>query len=325
MQYFYYGGGPKSPPIAYPHTRSRATSSARRLSVDASHYRTISATAGSLATAAALAAHSDTHPEHRRPRKLGRDPSIDAYSVVPHSSEEPQDVGDAVLSALSESFLSEGGQRKRVSWSQERHEHPNGVSSIRRMSPVVATTSRHASTSTAALLARGRPLQREADDLPREQVAESERRNASKASRRSLGMVMLGIGVLFGVGRYTTSARPVVGRGVTTGMVLSNQNPSPVTGLPGVENRLNHLTDSPPFSVDVALPVLPNDALFSQQRQPDQDASFDRIVGRIFAWLCTTLYLTSRLPQIWKNVSGICISESFAVTLIVSLVRQEVC
>ncbi|KAJ7905622.1 PQ loop repeat-domain-containing protein [Mycena olivaceomarginata] len=23
--------------------------------------------------------------------------------------------------------------------------------------------------------------------------------------------------------------------------------------------------------------------------------------GRIFAWLCTTLYLTSRLPQIWKN------------------------
>jgi len=27
----------------------------------------------------------------------------------------------------------------------------------------------------------------------------------------------------------------------------------------------------------------------------------ERVIGRIFAWLCTTLYLTSRLPQIWKN------------------------
>ncbi|KAF8343879.1 PQ loop repeat-domain-containing protein, partial [Cantharellus anzutake] len=25
------------------------------------------------------------------------------------------------------------------------------------------------------------------------------------------------------------------------------------------------------------------------------------VIGRIFAWTCTTLYLTSRLPQIWKN------------------------
>ena len=31
--------------------------------------------------------------------------------------------------------------------------------------------------------------------------------------------------------------------------------------------------------------------------------SFQRIVGRLSAWACTTLYLSSRLPQIWKNVS----------------------
>lgn len=36
---------------------------------------------------------------------------------------------------------------------------------------------------------------------------------------------------------------------------------------------------------------------------PDQPFSFQRIIGRISAWACTTLYLTSRLPQIWKNVS----------------------
>jgi hypothetical protein len=31
-----------------------------------------------------------------------------------------------------------------------------------------------------------------------------------------------------------------------------------------------------------------------------------RVIGRISAWTCTTLYLTSRLPQIWKNVSLPC-------------------
>jgi hypothetical protein len=30
---------------------------------------------------------------------------------------------------------------------------------------------------------------------------------------------------------------------------------------------------------------------------------WERIIGRMSAWLCTTLYLTSRLPQIWRNVS----------------------
>jgi hypothetical protein len=29
-----------------------------------------------------------------------------------------------------------------------------------------------------------------------------------------------------------------------------------------------------------------------------------RVIGRVSAWTCTTLYLTSRLPQIWKNVSA---------------------
>lgn len=30
---------------------------------------------------------------------------------------------------------------------------------------------------------------------------------------------------------------------------------------------------------------------------------YERFIGRASAWLCTTLYLTSRLPQIWTNVS----------------------
>lgn len=37
-------------------------------------------------------------------------------------------------------------------------------------------------------------------------------------------------------------------------------------------------------------------------RLPSEPPDIQRIIGRISAWACTTLYLTSRLPQIWKNV-----------------------
>ncbi len=30
--------------------------------------------------------------------------------------------------------------------------------------------------------------------------------------------------------------------------------------------------------------------------------SYQHAIGRISAWTCTTLYLTSRRPQIWKDV-----------------------
>jgi hypothetical protein len=137
-------------------------------------------------------------------------------------------------------------------------------------------------------------------------------------------MVLLGMGMLFGVGRYTGSTQP---REVKTGAVLvpiSNLDPSLTTGLSILGNPPNRLTGSPPSSVNVELPSLPSNTWFSQQRQPDEDASDERIVGRIFAWLCTTLYLTSRLPQIWKNVSRIYAGNSFSITLTISLVRQEV-
>ncbi|KAF8136786.1 PQ loop repeat-domain-containing protein [Boletus edulis] len=302
-QYFYYSGSPETP-ITYPHTRSRATSSARRLSIDASHYRTLSATAGNIATAAALAAHS----EHRYPKKLG-DFLVDEHITTQYPYEEPQgEVSDAVPSALSESFYSESGRRKRVSWSRERQDPPPGGSLRRHMSPVVPATLRHTpAAAAAALVARGRPLRREEDedeeDVSEEQMVEAERRNTSRASRRSAGMVLLGMGVLFGIGRYTGDTQPLIGRRAKTGAVLvstSNLN-IPLSGLPVAENPSKHLTDTTPFSFDVELPSLPNDSGFNQSRQPDEDTNYERIVGRIFAWTCTTLYLTSRLPQIWKN------------------------
>jgi len=47
----------------------------------------------------------------------------------------------------------------------------------------------------------------------------------------------------------------------------------------------------------VTIPVIA-----SNPDEPEEEApSMERVIGRIFAWVCTTLYLTSRLPQIWKN------------------------
>jgi hypothetical protein len=35
---------------------------------------------------------------------------------------------------------------------------------------------------------------------------------------------------------------------------------------------------------------------------PLPPVNMERLIGRLAAWTCTALYLTSRLPQIWKNV-----------------------
>ncbi len=41
-----------------------------------------------------------------------------------------------------------------------------------------------------------------------------------------------------------------------------------------------------------------------KRRQERRHQEIQHLIGRISAWICTTLYLTSRLPQIWKNVSS---------------------
>lgn len=65
------------------------------------------------------------------------------------------------------------------------------------------------------------------------------------------------------------------------------------------------------------------------QDEPPEPPSFQRLVGRTSAWACTTLYLTSRLPQIWKNVSLHHLTPSWPGTgpkpLADSPVHAEIC
>ncbi|KAG1756668.1 PQ loop repeat-domain-containing protein [Suillus paluster] len=294
-QYFYYGGGPAIPSEVYGRTRSRTLSTARRLSIDASHYRTLSAVAGNVAAAAALVAFPEAHPEHRVSRKHPVDQPL--HDTTPQVSEEAQDeVDDAVLSALSESFHS---GRKRVSWSQERRDHLSAVpKSLQITSP----------QREFAAFARGRPEQRAADaDEVEVEVgqagsrAASGHRTSSRASRRAASMVLLGFGALFSVGALTDArSRSLAERNDSIGRVLADEVviPHSVTAS-SVQDAAYYESSSDAEVVTVELPsTLDQDELRSQS---EDLPSAERIIGRIFAWLCTSLYLTSRLPQIWKN------------------------
>lgn len=293
-QYFYYyhGRGPETLSEAYVRTRSRTISTARRLSLDASHYRTLSTVAGNVAAAAALAAFPEQHPEHRVSRKhLADQPLVD---TAPQIVEEAQDeVDDAVLSALSESLHS---GRKRVSWSQERHDHSVVPKSLQITAP----------QREFAAFSRGRPEQRVADaeEVEVEQPdsrATSGHRTSSRASRRGASMVLLGFGMLFSVGALTsTHSRSLAGRSDSIGRVLVDEVniPHPMTAS-SVQDTAYHASLSDAGVVTVELPLtLSQNELRSQS---EDSPSTERIIGRIFAWLCTSLYLTSRLPQIWKN------------------------
>ncbi|KAG6917950.1 hypothetical protein DXG01_017134 [Tephrocybe rancida] len=111
---------------------------------------------------------------------------------------------------------------------------------------------------------RGRPLERGEDGVEPELASPGRR----QSHRRSAGtMVFLGAWALFGIGTFA-NRRHVAG----TGTVLAAR------GYEGQARPLYEALMMDPLS--------------------------EQVIGRIFAWSCTTLYLTSRLPQIWKNVSA---------------------
>ena len=302
-QFFYYGGDPKVPPGVLVRPRSRTTSVGRPRSLDASHYRTLSAAAEGVAAAAALAAHPDINIDHKQPhRHVREEQPLDAHIISGLVAETHDGVDDAVLSALSGSFHSEDGHGKRVSWSQERQLHRSGPPT----SPVLHST--HPSLQitspplNSTVLARGRPVQRNAE-LEHDEEDQSARRAGSRASRRSAGMVFFGIWALFGIGGLSSSHyRATVSKGASLGTVLTPRTDSIMMSrlLAATYHSSSDASSSRSF-VNLEFPAIQNDV--ESPGHVQESPSIERIIGRIFAWLCATLYLTSRLPQIWKNVS----------------------
>lgn len=230
----------------------------------APRYRTLSAVAANVAAAAALVAQQEerTHPSLRHSHFTNAETS---GSHLSGTDEEPDD--DA-LAALADSFHSEGGRtlgRKRVSWSLERGGR-RGTSLIiprkGQLDPV---------DSPVDLLDRGRAVERVGESPLSPSAPSTMRRSTSHRSN----MMFLAAFALFSFG--AVSQRSIIG----SGRVLFGRDVAVVV--------------SESAALDGSANILASEFVNAT------DAAGERILGRIFAWLCTTLYLTSRLPQIWKN------------------------
>ncbi|OCH92230.1 PQ-loop-domain-containing protein [Obba rivulosa] len=308
-QYFYYRTSSKLTPSPYLQTRSRAGSLVpRRLSSERTHYRTLSTVAANLAAEAALAAHQEEHAR-RRPRALSS--SADFYD------DDDDVVDEDALARLAESFQSDGGRsarRKTVSWGADGAPLPLGTDPVRQRSGSLGAPSTRQSTvspparmhasfhmtqaapteEAEALAARGRSLSRaraEAEGEGRSQ------RQSSRASRKSAAMVFMGAWALVGLGTLAGARRGAASGSVRVGRVLARAVPDFAPAAPVV---FAEAPPSYPDSVDIFVdpPLIFDSSTFREQ--PEEEPSLEHAIGRISAWTCTTLYLTSRLPQIWK-------------------------
>ena len=282
------------------------------MSEDRGHYRSLSVAAANVAATAAIVA---THQEVQSPRALHRIPgrSVDEISESirsPVEIAEDEEYDEEALARLAESIQSEGGRsRKHVSWntvSQERRSGSLGPTSQRMLSSrpsLQMTDSREGEPDV-----RGRPQQRGTiieDDGRRSgdhATHTLSRTSRSRAGRRSASLVFLGFWALFGVGTFVGNRRSLPSTSSTSiGRVLASVDDQPPQALdPSEVIKSNHGPEGVSW---VEILADTSDTGNGKPLPPRENPPIERIVGRMSAWTCTILYLTSRLPQIWKNVS----------------------
>ncbi|KLO10726.1 hypothetical protein SCHPADRAFT_921956 [Schizopora paradoxa] len=301
-QYFYYRSKTKAEHGVAP----RRASQIRRHTTEHEHYRQLSAAAANVAAAAAMAASEE---DVYSPQRVHSWRSVDDAELTKSEAAEAEDeVDEAALIALADSFHSESG-RKHVSWSQERlvsggsQLGRGGSRSRTRQGPALTMspfpTRRdilHSPDQEQLFIdpevsgGRGRPLQRQVIDSPIDalgldlesqetiHIRPTRERKESRASRKSAALVFLGVWALFGIGSV---ARSRLGGREVGGYVMEHDTPLSLS----IPSNANYIDGPNRMST----------LLFGEE------PSTERILGRLSAWMCTTLYLTSRLPQIWKN------------------------
>ncbi len=205
-------------------------------------------------------------------------------------------------SKLTDSFYSEDGHATRRS--PERYRGRGG--SLGRHS-LIAThgTSSTLYLNTAEPNSRGdlTLVEGEQTDVMTEVPSgpSTGRRRNSRAGRGGAGLVFLGVWALFSLGGHSTGGE----------YLRLNPNPPKSVGRVLGASTTNVTSTSPinHHHRDTQLQQHESEinVIFPDERESTQfhltTTSDAEILGRIFAWLCTTLYLTCRLPQIWKNVS----------------------
>jgi solute carrier family 66 (lysosomal lysine-arginine transporter), member 1 len=298
----------------FSHPRSRAGSLVYHPRERApSRYRTLSAAAANVASAAAVLATQRNEPStspRLSPRWSRR--SLDGLLDTDRhrsSRHDDDDVDEDAFAMLGDSFHSEwSGRHKHFFQTKESQTLASNSRSRSRQampsSSIPAALQITSTTDDVDPSTRGRTLQRanrpSLDSRGEHTWLSSEegsQRRSSRASRRGASMVFMGVCALFGLGtlgvrEYSAES----GVAILPGKVLSSSSlalssssfPSPTHESPPLAT-LDVVFDTPHFE-DM------ND------RPPAAGPPMERVIGRISAWMCTTLYLTSRLPQIWKNV-----------------------
>jgi hypothetical protein len=314
-QYFYYRKTATPTVSAFSQPRSRAGSLAYRTSRERapSRYRTLSAAAANVATAAAALASQRNEPPtlgyaHTRWSRRSLDGLLDSDSSR-LAREGGDDMDEDLLATLTDSFHSERTSRQgHVSWTKDtratsshsRTGSRQGIASAH----IPASLQITSTSDDSDALGRGRTLQR-SNPTSHDQELDwhqgedgSQPRRSSRASRRGATMIFMGAWALFGVGtlgvhRHNAEIRAPL----QPGRVLSPSNLAPPSLL---SPPFTH--ETPPLSTANVVFDAPHPEHTSQSEQPAHRPSLERVIGRISAWSCATLYLTSRLPQIWKNV-----------------------
>jgi hypothetical protein len=300
-QYVYYGYIKKSPLPEQPPSH-KFPGAPRRHSVSrgASHYRTLSSLAANIAASAALAANQDelSDPRFVHPRSGKRSTSL-LHERAPTRAWEVEDEGNEdEWSPMMQSFHSEGGRESR----RYAVSGIEGQPGRRRRGSVGLTSNRENVPHSPEFFAgpseseRGRSLLKEDTEV---QGLEG-RKTVSRASRKSAAMVFLAVWAIFTVGSQTDLERP----STAVGKVLSARMDIPAVPMPLPQlyppHRDTTTVDIPSHHTPQARPKWYETA--SEEAAGYEALPSARVIGRIFAWICATMYLTSRLPQIWKNV-----------------------
>jgi hypothetical protein len=316
-QYFYYRKTATPTVSAFTQPRSRAGSLVYHPSREraSSHYRTLSTAAANVASAAAVLASQRNEPptqaySHTRWSRRSLDGLLD-NDPRRLSQQGDDEVDEDALAMLGDSIHSERSglpshglqsreSRPRISHSRSGSRQGVPSSSI---PPLLQITS---TVEDFDPLARGRSLRRaNLPSLDRQGEHDwtlneegSQRRRSSGANKRGASMVFMSTWALFGIGtlglrRYGAESGVVV----QPGRVLSSSS----SALPSLPFPSPPHESSPLAAVSLVFDTTQYESV-SKGRPRTAGPSWEHVIGRISAWACTTLYLTSRLPQIWKNV-----------------------
>jgi hypothetical protein len=271
-----------------------------RQNISQPQLRALSAAAANVAVVASELSRRPLAHEIIPSRDPLKDDRHEPSDEVNHADEEYDDE----VAALTDSFHSDDPRGKGRSVSRGRPYDPASntrlTASLTLPGDRGRALSRMAYDSSFEALDLSSPQDGSTPRLARTNSSKSRRRGASSsasASRRGASIVFFGVWALLGIGGWlqkdkmipTDSTGVVLARPPLAAVVTSTA-PLDISSFPLSEGDPHHPDDGhlPP---------------------PRSDAT-QWLIGRISAWTCATLYLTSRLPQIWKNVSLVTIVNS---------------